>query len=116
MFDCCSFLKFMMLVGGGLVLGVVLMLVGVQDVKVKLFLLLQVFIIIVLDNIVIVVVNWFEFGQGVYMVLFMVLVEEFDVDWCNVCGMFVFVGDLYKDLGFGIQMMGGLIVLNYLFQ
>lgn len=32
----------------------------------------------------------------------MVLVDEFDVDWCNVCIVFVLVGELYKDLVMGI--------------
>jgi len=65
------------------------------------------FLRIASDNIVTVIVNRLEFGQGVHTSLPMLIAEELDADWSQMRGELAPAGDIYKDPAFGIQITGG---------
>lgn len=83
-FLCCNFFCVMVLVGGGFVFGVCIdseIFVVIVDFDI----VFNVFICILLNDLVEIVVQNFEIGQGVKIMLLMFIVEEFDVLWSNVC-------------------------------
>ena len=59
------------------------------------------------DDLVTVIVNHSEMGQGVYTALPMLVAEELDADWSKVRVEAAPVADAYKHSAFGIQMTGG---------
>ena len=59
------------------------------------------------DNMVTVMVNRLEFGQGVHTALPMLIAEELDCDWSQMRGALAPAADVYKDPVFGMQMTGG---------
>ena len=59
------------------------------------------------DNIVTVIVNKSEMGQGVYTSLPMLVAEELEADWSKVAFESAPVDPAYNHPVFGIQMTGG---------
>jgi len=59
------------------------------------------------NNLVTIIVNHSEMGQGVYTALPMLLAEELDADWKNVRFAPAPVDPVYNHPVFGIQMTGG---------
>jgi isoquinoline 1-oxidoreductase beta subunit len=68
---------------------------------------LNAFIGIGTDEVVTLIVNKSEMGQGVYTSLPMLLAEELEVDWSKVRVESAPVDSVYNHTGFGIQMTGG---------
>lgn len=113
---CCGFFKGVVVVG--LIIG--FQWSGVWCVFVVVLLdvgfVFNVFLWIVLDDSVMVIVKYVEMGQGVYIGIVIIVVEEFDVDWSKVCVESVFVDvKCYVNLVFGImQGIGGsLVMVNF---
>lgn len=59
------------------------------------------------DDLVTVIVNHSEMGQGVYTALPMLVAEELEADWSKVRVEAAPVADAYNHAAFGIQMTGG---------
>ena len=59
------------------------------------------------DNMITVIVNKSEMGQGVYTSLPMIVADELDADWKNVQVEAAPAADVYKDPVFGLQGTGG---------
>lgn len=68
------------------------------------------------DNIVTVVVNKSEMGQGVYTSLPMILADELEADWKQVRIQAAPARDEYKDPGFGMQLTGGSTSVRHMFE
>ncbi len=65
------------------------------------------FIKIGTDDIVTVMVNKLEFGQGVFTSMPMLIAEELECDWNKVRAQHAPAAQIYAHPGFGIQMTGG---------
>ena len=105
-----DFLKTTALAGGGLILGV--HLPGVaraaeEPEQRATSLPLNAFVRIGKDNIVTVIVNHSEMGQGPYTSVPMMVAEELDADWSKVRYEAAPVAPEYNHSIFGIQMTGG---------
>ena len=68
------------------------------------------------DNIVTVIVNKCEMGQGVYTSLPMILAEELEADWKQVKVKGAPARDEYKDPVFGMQLTGGSTSVRNMFE
>jgi len=68
------------------------------------------------DNIVTVIVNKSEMGQGVYTSLPMILSEELEADWKQVKVKGAPARDEYKDPVFGMQLTGGSTSVRHMFE
>ena len=68
------------------------------------------------DNIVTVIVNKCEMGQGVYTSLPMILAEELEADWKQVKVKGAPARDEYKDPVFGMQLTGGSTSVRHMFE
>jgi isoquinoline 1-oxidoreductase beta subunit len=102
-----GFLKTGALAGGGLVLGVYLPRLGATaQEKTKNF-MPSAFVRIGTDDIVTVIVNHSEMGQGPYTSIPMVVAEELDADWSKVRYEGAPVDPAYNHSVYGIQMTGG---------
>jgi isoquinoline 1-oxidoreductase subunit beta len=102
-----SFLKTSALAGGGLVLGVYLPWpVGAADEKTRTF-MPNAFVRIGTDDVVTVIVNHSEMGQGPYTSIPMVVAEELDADWGKVRYEAAPVDPAYNHSVYGIQITGG---------
>jgi len=105
-----SFLKKGMLVGGGLILGFHLplrgSLSGASNPSGVTF-MPNAFIRIGADDIVIIIVNKSEMGQGVYTSLPMLVAEELEVDWKKIRVEAAPVDPAYNHTQWGAQGTGG---------
>src|SRR5689334_1849590 len=102
-----GFLKTGALAGGGLVLGVYLpRLGGAAQEKAKTF-MPNAFVRIGTDDVVTVIVNHSEMGQGPYTSIPMIVAEELDADWGKVRYEAAPVDPAYNHSVHGIQMTGG---------
>ena len=68
------------------------------------------------DNMVTVIVNKSEMGQGVYTSLPMILAEELEADWKQVKVKAAPATDEYKDPVFGMQLTGGSTSVRHMFE
>jgi isoquinoline 1-oxidoreductase beta subunit len=68
------------------------------------------------DNIVTVIVNKCEMGQGVYTSLPMILAEELEADWKQVRVKGAPARDEYKDPVFGMQLTAGSTSIRHMFE
>src|SRR4030043_1931689 len=68
------------------------------------------------DNIVTVIVNKCEMGQGVYTSLPMILAEELEADWKQVKVKGAPARDEYKAPVFGMQLTGGSTSVRHMFE
>ena len=68
---------------------------------------LNAFIAIGSDDVVTLIVNKSEMGQGVYTSLPMLIAEELECDWSKVRVESAPVGSVYNHTAFGLQMTGG---------
>ena len=95
---------------GGLVLGFMLPVPGRAAAPAP-----NAFLHIAPDDMVTVLVDRLEFGQGVHTALPMLVAEELDADWSRVRAELAPAGDAYKDPLFGIQMTGSSISVAHSF-
>jgi isoquinoline 1-oxidoreductase beta subunit len=100
------FLKTSALAGGGLILGVYLPGSPAEAAEDKPG-VLNAFVRIGTDDIVTVIVNHSEMGQGPYTSMPMVVAEELDADWSKVRFEAAPVDPAYNHTQFPIQMTGG---------
>jgi isoquinoline 1-oxidoreductase beta subunit len=68
------------------------------------------------DNMVTVIVNKSEMGQGVYTSLPMILAEELEADWKQVKVKGAPTRDEYNDPVFGMQLTGGSTSVRHMFE
>jgi isoquinoline 1-oxidoreductase beta subunit len=68
------------------------------------------------DNIVTIIVNKSEMGQGVYTSLPMILAEELEADWKQVKVKGAPARDEYHDPVFGMQLTGGSTSVRHMFE
>jgi isoquinoline 1-oxidoreductase subunit beta len=105
-----SFLKSGILVGGGMTLGFYLplrrSLSGASNPSGVTF-MLNAFIRIGTDDIVTIIVNKSEMGQGVYTSLPMLVAEELEVDWTKIRVEAAPVDPAYHHTQWGVQGTGG---------
>src|SRR5260370_34350987 len=59
------------------------------------------------DGQIVITVNRVELGQGIQTALPMILADEMDADWSQVVAELAPAGEVYKDPGLGIQIVGG---------
>ncbi len=103
-----DFLKAGALLGGGLVLGVSIPSAAPAAKQApKAQAALNAFVRIGTDDIVTIVVNHSEMGQGVYTSLPMLVNEELEADWAKVRLEAAPVDPAYNHTAFGMQMTGG---------
>jgi len=105
-----DFLRTGALAGGGLVLGLhipglrPLAALAGQESSIR---ALNAFVRIGADDIVTVIANHSEMGQGAYTSIAMVIAEELEADWSKVRVESAPVDPVYNHTVFGIQMTGG---------
>jgi isoquinoline 1-oxidoreductase beta subunit len=105
-----DFLRTSAFAGGGLVLGLhipglrPLAALAGQDSSLR---ALNAFVRIGADDVVTVIANHSEMGQGAYTSVAMVIAEELDADWSKVRVESAPVDPVYNHTVFGIQMTGG---------
>jgi isoquinoline 1-oxidoreductase beta subunit len=92
-----------------------LKLLSAQEVKKDLF-TPNAWLQITPDNVVTIIVNKSEMGQGVYTSLPMILAEELEADWKQVKVKGAPARDEYKDPGFGMQLTGGSTSVRHMFE
>ena len=68
------------------------------------------------DNMVTIIVNKSEMGQGVYTSLPMIVADELEADWKQVRVKAAPARDEYKDPGFGMQLTGGSTSIRNMFE
>lgn len=68
------------------------------------------------DNMVTVIVNKSEMGQGVYTSLPMILAEELEADWKNVKVKAAPASDEYRDPVFGMQLTAGSTSVRHMLE
>lgn len=68
------------------------------------------------DNIVHVIVNKSEMGQGVYTSLPMIVADELDADWKQVRITAAAAADKYKDPAWGAQATGGSSSIRHMYE
>ncbi len=104
-----DFLKTGAVAGGGLVLGLYVPLGNrlMAAEKTGTAFAPNAFIRIGTDDLVTVIVNHSEMGQGVYTALPMLVAEELDADWSKVRVQSAPAAPAYNHTAFGIQMTGG---------
>src|SRR5262249_34751004 len=102
-----GFLKTGALAGGGLVLGVYLPRPGAAAQEKARTFMPNAFVRIGTDDIVMVIVNHSEMGQGPYTSIPMIVAEELDADWSKVRYEAAPVGPVYNHSLFPSQMTGG---------
>ncbi|HUK99723.1 MAG TPA: xanthine dehydrogenase family protein molybdopterin-binding subunit [Nitrospirota bacterium] len=68
------------------------------------------------DNMVTIIVNKSEMGQGVYTSLPMIVADELDADWKNVQIEAAPAADVYKDPIFGLQGTGGSSSIRHMYE
>ncbi len=104
-----EFLKAGALIGGGLVLGVSLPTAALSAKKAPMAesASLNAFVRVGTDDIVTIVVNHSEMGQGVYTSLPMLVNEELEADWPKVKFEAAAVDAAYNHTAYGMQMTGG---------
>jgi isoquinoline 1-oxidoreductase subunit beta len=100
-----DFLKLSVAAGGGLLIGFYFS--GSAEAAAAATFAPNAFVRIGNDDLVTVIVNHSEMGQGVYTALPMILAEELDADWKNVRFEPAPVDPKYNHPVFGIQMTGG---------
>ncbi|HEU4338932.1 MAG TPA: xanthine dehydrogenase family protein molybdopterin-binding subunit [Planctomycetota bacterium] len=105
-----DFLRTGALAGGGLLLGVhipglkPLAALAGQESSIR---ILNAFVRIGTDDIVTIIANHSEMGQGAYTSVAMVVAEELDADWSKIRVESAPVDPVYNHTVFGIQMTGG---------
>jgi isoquinoline 1-oxidoreductase beta subunit len=105
-----EFLRTGALAGGGLLLGVhipglkPLVAFAAQEPAIR---ALNAFVRITPDNVVTVIANHSEMGQGAYTSVAQVVAEELDADWKTVRVEAAPVDPVYNHTAYGIQMTGG---------
>ena len=109
-----DFLKATGMAGGGLMLAIGLPVDGghgrlahAQQAADKVPYPPAAFVRIGTDDIVTVLINKLEFGQGVFTSMAMLIAEEMDCDWSRVRAQHAPAAKVYAHPGFGIQMTGG---------
>jgi isoquinoline 1-oxidoreductase beta subunit len=90
-------------------------IVSSQEVKKDLF-SPNIWVRITPDNIVTIVVNKSEMGQGVYTSLPMILADELEADWKQIRIKSAPAGDKYKDPAWGMQMTGGSTSVRHMME
>ncbi|MCL5023388.1 MAG: xanthine dehydrogenase family protein molybdopterin-binding subunit [Nitrospirae bacterium] len=68
------------------------------------------------DNIVSVIVNKSEMGQGVFTALPMIVADELDADWKQIHAEFAPAADKYKDPAWGRQSTGGSSSVSHMYE
>jgi isoquinoline 1-oxidoreductase subunit beta len=108
-FNRRKFLQTSALVGGGILLGfhVPAFGKGMQKAGIPAPLVPNAFIRIGADNVVTVIVNHSEMGQGAYTSLPMLIADELDADWSKVRFEPAPVNPVYNHPAFGMQGTGG---------
>ncbi len=104
-----DFLKTGALIGGGLILGFSIPFRAASGATVATAapLIPNAFIRIGADDMVTIIVNHSEMGQGVYTSLPMLVAEELEADWTKIRVEPAPVDPVYNHTAFGIQMTGG---------
>lgn len=104
-----DFLKTGASIGGGLILGFSLPLrvPSGEAASAPVQIMPNAFIRIGADDIVTIIVNHSEMGQGVYTSLPMLVAEELEADWTKIKVEPAPVDAVYNHTAFGIQMTGG---------
>jgi len=108
-----GFLKTGALAGGGLILGVYLPSLGggngalAESIAVEGIFQCNAFVKIGSDDIITVLVNHSEMGQGSYTSLPMLVAEELDADWTKVRAEGAPVDPVFNHTMYGTQMVGG---------
>ena len=77
---------------------------------------LNIWIKVTPDNMVTIVLNKSEMGQGVYTSLPMIAAEELEADWKQVRFESAPAGDPYKDPLMGMQLTGGSTSIRHMFE
>jgi isoquinoline 1-oxidoreductase subunit beta len=90
-------------------------IVSSQEIKKGLF-SPNVWVQITPDNIVTIIVNKSEMGQGVYTSLPMILADELEVDWKQIRIKAAPAGEKYKDPAWGMQLTGGSTSVRHMFE
>ncbi len=62
------------------------------------------------------ILNKSEMGQGVYTSLPMIIADELEADWRNICFQAAPAGAKYVDPGFGMQVTGGSTSIRHMFE
>jgi isoquinoline 1-oxidoreductase subunit beta len=110
-FNRRKFIKTSAAVGGGILLGFYMPAFGKGMRKAGIPetapLVPNAFIRIGADNMVTVIVNHSEMGQGAYTSLPMLIADELDADWSKVCFEAAPVNPVYNHPAFGMQGTGG---------
>jgi isoquinoline 1-oxidoreductase subunit beta len=104
------FLKSSALAGGGLVIGCYLPALGKgadEGAAVEAAFAPNAFVRIGTDDLVTVMVNHSEMGQGTFTSLALLVAEELDADWSKVRAEHAPVDPAYNHVKFGLQMVGG---------
>jgi isoquinoline 1-oxidoreductase beta subunit len=76
----------------------------------------NVWIQITTDETVKCILNKSEMGQGVFTSLPMVVADELEADWKNICFGAAPAGEPYVDPVFGMQMTGGSTSIRHMFE
>lgn len=102
---CCYFFKVLVGVVGGLMVGFyILVFVDILVVNLE----LNVWVLIQLDEMVVICIVCFEMGQGMLIGFVQLVVEEFGCDWVCVCiEYFMFGQNLVCNCVWGSFLMGG---------
>jgi isoquinoline 1-oxidoreductase beta subunit len=111
------------LAGAGLVLGAALTPGGYRILKAeeaaqdpKASCAVGIWIRIAPDNIVTLIVNKSEMGQGIYTSLPMIIADELEADWKQIRFEAAPAADPYKDPLFGMQLTGGSTSIRHMFE
>ena len=62
------------------------------------------------------ILNKSEMGQGVYTSLPMIIADEMDADWTNICFQAAPAAQTYLDPVFGMQLTGGSTSIRHMFE
>jgi isoquinoline 1-oxidoreductase beta subunit len=104
------FLESSLLAGGGLVLGTFLPRVNsiaAETATAEKSVPLNAFVRIGTDDVVTIMINHTEMGQGTFTSLPMLVVEELEADWSKVRPEHAPADPAYNHVAYGVQMVGG---------